>query len=157
MNDSDRGFTVRLSGHPRWLDYGLGIVFATLAPIALFVYEPMSAKLLVFVSDVGLAAYFLRAARAGVSIDRDGLTIRDIWRTRRLPWLDVNAFGVRNSAWVRSMAYVELKTGKHLDIRSIVGTRWRMEDNPSVVSVVRRLEDALQNARRHAQPSPQES
>jgi len=146
MNDSNLGSTVRLTGHPRWLDYGFSAIFAALAPFAFFVYQPVASKVLMLAVNMGLCVYCLRAARAGVSIESDGLTIRDPWRTRRLAWREVKAIHVRTWAGLRSMAYIELTSGRQIPIRSIVGARWQAQDNYKVVSAVRQLQQAFEEA-----------
>jgi hypothetical protein len=95
MNESDLGSTFRLNGRPRWLDYGFAVILAALTPFAFFVYERFADKVLIIAVNIGGCIYFLRAARSGVTVQSDGITIREPWRTRRLAWRDIKSIDVR--------------------------------------------------------------
>jgi hypothetical protein len=153
MNESDLGSTFRLTGRPRWLDYGFAVILAALTPFAFFVYERVADKVLIIAADIGGCVYFLRAARSGVTIQSDGLTIREHWRTRRLAWRDIKSIDVRTIwAGLRTIAYVELTSGRQIAIRSLIGIPWYGQDNYKVVSAVRQLQQAFEKAGVSAKP-----
>lgn len=153
MNESDIGSTFRLTGHPRWFDYGFDVIFAVLTPFAFFVYERVADKVLIIALNMGWCVYCLRAGRSGVTIQSDGLTIREPSRTRRLAWRDIKSIDVRTIwAGLRTMAYVELTSGREIPIRCLVGIPWYGQDNYKVVSAVRQLQQAFEKAGVSAKP-----
>lgn len=153
MNESDLGSTFRLTGRPRWFDYGFAVILAALTPFAFFVYERVADKVLIVAVNMGGCVYFLREARSGVTIQSDGITIREPWRTRRLAWRDIKSIDVRTTwAGLRTMAYVELTSGQQISIRCLVGIPWQRQDNYKVVSAVRQLQQAFVKAGGSAKP-----
>jgi hypothetical protein len=147
MIDLSLESTLRLTGRPRWLDYGFAVILAVLTPAAFFVYEGVADKVLMIAINMGGCVYFLRAARSGVTIQSDGITIREPWRTRRFAWRAVKSIDVRTIwAGLRTMAYIELNSGRQIPIHSLIGIPWHGQDNYEVVSAVRQLQQAFETA-----------
>ncbi len=144
---------LRASWTPRWLDYTFAVAFAVLAPISLVVYEPLTTKLLMAAGNGLVSVFSWRSAHAGVSISPEHLVIRNIWTTRQLAWSNIADIGVRKLLLVRSFAYVATTSGKQVTIWAVTGARWYDRDNFKVVSVVRRLREALYEAHGSAMPT----
>jgi hypothetical protein len=79
------------------------------------------AGLVVFaVMAAGAAIGGVRAARAGVLVDSDGITVRNPLRSVRLSWDEIDRFSVGPSLW-GSVGFVHLRDGGEVHIWGIQG------------------------------------
>lgn len=128
------------------MNYGFAVLFAGLAPIVLLVWPLTATTLVVVATDVLMSVYAWRRARAGVTITAEGLSIRNPWATRLVQWSEVGAIGARTHLFTRTVAFVETTTGERIDMWSVQGVRWQIQDNFKVAVAVRQLREALLEA-----------
>jgi len=135
--------SVRVRRFSRWVNYGFAALFAGLAPVVLLVWPLNATAFVVAATDVLMSVYAWRCARAGVTITREGLAIRNPWSTRLIQWSDVRTIRARTLLFTRTVAFVETTNGERVDMWSIQGVRWQMQDNWKVTVAVGQLREAL--------------
>jgi hypothetical protein len=86
--------TVRLRGRTRWLQLmaapaGIGLVVAAIVYWTDPEFGPMAA-LLAFAAGLFFLAIGVRGPQRGIDADRDGVLIRNMFTSRRVPWADLD-------------------------------------------------------------------
>lgn len=125
------------------MNYGFAALFAGLAPVVLLVWPLNATAFVVAATDALMSVYAWRCARAGVTITPEGLAIRNPWSTRVIQWSDVRTIRARTLFFTRTVAFVETTNSERVDMWSIQGVRWQMQDNWKVTVAVGQLREAF--------------
>jgi hypothetical protein len=75
----------------------------------------------------------VRAIRAGVLVDREGLTVRNPLRTHRIPWDEVERFAAEPDWWHNRIGYVERRDGRRIRMWGVRDTTGALRSRPEVV------------------------
>jgi Bacterial PH domain len=94
---------------------------------------------------IGIAAFFFQAGRAGLVVEKDGVTLRGIIRRRHWAWREIERFEIKFVVYFPPLK-INFKDGRHVRVRGFRGRTAKDRElaDRRIAELNRRVQDARQ-------------
>jgi hypothetical protein len=94
--------------------------------------------------DTAIVALMVRSYRAAVFTDRDGVTVKNVWRKYRVQWNDVEGFALGETAYQSCIGFLNRRSGKSIPLYGVRGARgWLLDQSAEAARLVAVLNEEL--------------
>lgn len=94
---------------------------------------------------IGVAAFFFQAARSGLVVEKDGVTLRGIIRRRHWAWREIEGFEIKFVVYFPPLK-INFEDGRHVRVRGFRGRTAKDRElaDRRIAELNRRVQDAGQ-------------
>lgn len=149
-----RRFGIRLTdngcevaGAPRWIPLVLGVLLIPLASILLVVGDTSVVDAIFVGVMFVIAVLSIRLSVLRVTIGESGVLVRNILRSRRIPWSNFKRFAGRPAPVLGESLVVETNDGASTPIQ-LAPTRTVLASNPDIARLVQHLDTVVHRIQR---------
>jgi Bacterial PH domain len=152
--DSMRRYGIRLTdtgcavaGAPRWIPFVLGALLIVVAPMDLVIGDTGTVDVIIAVLFCVMAVIAIRLSIQRVTIGVSGVHVRNIFRSRMIPWSKFKGFAGRSAPILGKTLVLETNDGTTTPIQ-LAPTRTVFAAHPDIDRLVEHLDTVVVRVRR---------